>query len=78
MRARISVAGLSAIIFALSASFTIFSKKIADFLFTPKPGGHPMVQVFKIMAYFATWIFLPIASAVIAFVSLLALIGALA
>ncbi len=67
-----------AIIFVLSASFTMFSKKIADFLFSPKPGGHPLVQVFKLIAYMMTWIFLPIASAVVALISLAALIGAFA
>jgi len=34
--------------------------------------------VFKLIAYMFTWIFLPIASAVIALISLLALIGAFA
>ncbi len=65
-----------AIIFVLSASFTMFSKQVADFLFAPKPGGHPLVQVIKLMAYMMTWIFAPIASAVIALMSLVALIGA--
>ncbi len=65
-----------AVIFVLSASFTMFSKKVADFLFAPKPGGHPMVQVFKLIAYMVTWIFAPIATAVIALLSLVALIGA--
>jgi hypothetical protein len=67
-----------AIIFVLSASLTMFSKQIADFLFAPKPGGHPLVQVFKLLAYMMTWIFLPIASAVVALISLFALIGAFA
>lgn len=56
----------------------MFSKQIADFLFAPKPGGHPLVQVFKLLAYMMTWIFLPIASAVVALISLFALIGAFA
>lgn len=67
-----------AVIFALSATFTMFSKQVADFLFSPKPGGHPMVQVFKLIAYMFTWIFAPIATGVIALLSLLALIGAFA
>ncbi len=67
-----------AIIFVLSATFTMFSKKIADLLFAPKPGGHPMVQVFKLIAYMFTWIFAPIATSVIALLSLIALIGAFA
>lgn len=67
-----------AVIFVLSASFTMFSKKVADLLFAPKPGGHPLVQVIKLVLYMMTWIFAPIATAVIALVSLLALIGAFA
>jgi hypothetical protein len=65
-----------AIIFVLSASFTMFSKKVAEFLFAPKPGGHPLVQVFKLMAFMITWIFVPIVTTVIALMSLFALIGA--
>lgn len=65
-----------AIVFVLSALFTVFSKQVADFLFAPKPGGHPLVQMLKVMAYMMTWIFAPIASAVVALVSLIALIGA--
>lgn len=64
------------IVFVLSALFTVFSKQVADFLFAPKPGGHPLVQMLKVMAYMMTWIFAPIASAVVALVSLIALIGA--
>jgi len=67
-----------AIIFALSAGITLFSKQIADFLFAPKPGGHPLVQFLKVIAYMTTWIFLPIATAVVALLSLVALIGAFA
>lgn len=67
-----------AIIFALSASFTMFSKKVADFLFTPKSGELPLWSVIKLVLYMTTWLFLPFASGVIALISLLALIGAFA
>ena len=67
-----------AIIFAVSASITLFSKHIATFLFAPKPGGHPLVQVLKLLAFMMTWIFLPIATGVVAILSFVALIGAFA
>ncbi len=63
-------------IFIASTAFTLFSKQIAEFLFAPKQGGHPFVQVFKLIAYLVTWIFAPIATAAIALFSLIALISA--
>lgn len=65
------------VIFIASAAFTVSSKKVADFLFTPKKDGHPLIQVFKVIAYFVTWIFAPIATAAIAMFSLIALISVL-
>ncbi|MBC8000115.1 MAG: hypothetical protein IAF58_19330 [Leptolyngbya sp.] len=63
-------------VFIASTAFTLYSKQVAEFLFSPKPGGHPFVQMFQVMAYFVTWIFAPIATAAIAMFSLIALISA--
>lgn len=63
--------------FILSSLFVMFAKKIADVLFSPKPNGHPAANVFRLIAYFMTWIFAPIAMAVVAIACLIGFVAAL-